>query len=353
MRNSIFSLLTGLSLVATLVSAQASSTVSVATIPTGLISTTVAAGTTSHLSVPFTAQPIYTSSVTAVTANTISVGDSPAPFTMNLASPAAPYLVKFLSGTEMGRVLLITANTASTLTLDTTDNSNGSVALNDATFSVASGDTFEIVPATTLASMFGDNSAQNSLKLTGSSSIFTSDTVSIYSASLSRWVAFYFNTTDNCWETTGSTSNANATVLFPYSSLTITRAAGQASASVSLSGRVAEVPVLVKSVGQGVASHVSTGYATDLSLSQINLGSSWVKSTSIYTASTLSIYNASLNRFCTYYQLPDSTWRLSTDATTDQSNTVIAAGSSVTVVNQQNLTGASSFLATSMPYSVN
>ena len=353
MRNSIFSLLTGLSLVASLISAEASSSVSVATIPTGLISTTVTAGTTSHLSVPFTAQPIYTSAVTAVTANTISVGDSPAPFTMNLAAATAPYLVKFLSGTEMGRVVLITANPTTTLTLDTTDNSNGSVALTDSTFAVAVGDTFEIVPATTLASMFGDNSAQSPLTLTGSSSIFTSDTVSIYNTSLSRWVAFYFNTSANCWQTSGSTTSANNTVLFPYSALTITRNSGQANAPVTLSGRVAEVPVLVKSLGQGVASHVSTGYATDLMLSQIKLGAGWVKSASIYTASTLSVWNPSLNRFNTYYQLPDSTWRLSTDAVTDQSGTVIAAGSSLTVVNQQNLSGGATFLASAMPYSLN
>jgi uncharacterized protein (TIGR02597 family) len=352
MRKNLFYCFTGIALATGMVSAAAQSA-SVATVPVGMITCAIPHDSTSYLSLPLTNAAIYTSTVTAVAATTISVGDSPAPFTTDLTTPAAPYFVKFLSGSEMGRVLLITANTASTLTLNITDNSTQTVNLTTSGFSVAAGDTFEIFPAETLASMFGDNSAQNPLVLTGSPRVFSADSVSLYNTSLSRWKAYYFNTTAGYWECFGSTANANNTILYPYGAMTVTRRSGSADTSIVMSGRVAEVPCVIKTTGSSVPVYGSTGYALDMTLSQLQFGSAWVMGTTPLTASTISVWNPALSRFDTYYQKPDSTWRKTYDSTTDQSNFVVGAGTGISILQRGALSGGASFLPSAMPYSLN
>jgi hypothetical protein len=102
--------LTGIAIAAGMISAAASSA-SVATVPTGMITYPLVQGTTNYLSLPLTNTETYTSTVNAVSSNTIAVSDTPAPFTTSLAVSGAPYFVKFLSGNEAGRVMLITSNT--------------------------------------------------------------------------------------------------------------------------------------------------------------------------------------------------------------------------------------------------
>ena len=107
------------------------------TIPEGTVTfslpqTAAGQSTSSYLSMPIINDPVYTGVVASLstvlgnpnvtTTNTISVSDSPAPWTVGqLANPATPYFVKFLSGAEAGRVIQVFENSASTLTLDTTD----------------------------------------------------------------------------------------------------------------------------------------------------------------------------------------------------------------------------------------
>ncbi|HEV3272921.1 MAG TPA: TIGR02597 family protein [Candidatus Methylacidiphilales bacterium] len=353
MHKKIIYLLTGMALALGALSARAQ-TATVATIPEGMMLFTLTGGTTNYLSLPLTNNVTYTSSVSAVTGNTISVADTPAPFTTSLTAPGSPYFVKFLSGSETGRVMLITANTDDSLTLDTTDNSNQTVSLTTSGFSVAVGDTFEIFPGDTLASMFGTNTTQNPLLLHGSTSTLTADTVSIYVPALFHWQSYYFNTTSGCWEMGHSSANANNTILYPYGTLAVNRRLNETTATtLVLTGRVAEVPILTKTTGSNSVVYGSTGYPADTTLSQFQLGPSWVTGTSVLTADTVSIWDSALDRFNTYYQEPDSTWRSSTDATTDQSNLVISGGNSVAFMQRAAVSGAPSFLTSSLPYSLN
>jgi uncharacterized protein (TIGR02597 family) len=352
MRKKIFYFLTGIALAMGTITGYAQ-TATVATVPEGLITYSLAQGSTNYVSLPLTDNVTYTSAVTAMTANTITVGDSPAPFTTSLATAGSPYFVKFLSGREMGRVMLITANTTSSLTLDTTDNSIQTVNLTTSGFSVAVGDTFEIFPGNTLASMFGNNTTENPLLLNGSTGVSKADTIGIYNPALVRFQTYYFNTKAGYWEQSQSTANANNTVLYPYGSLTITRRASQASTSFALAGRVSEVPILVKTTGSSSEVYGSTGYATNMTLSQLQLGSNWVTGTSPTTADTIGVWDQTLNRFDTYYQTPNLTWRQSHDTTTDMSSTVLAAGGSITLLQRASVSGASSFFQSAMPYSLN
>ena len=146
------------------------------TIPEGTVTfslpqTVAAQSITSYWSVPIINDPVYTGVVASLstvlgnpnvtTTNTISVSDSPAPWTAGqLTNPATPYFVKFLSGAEAGRVIQVFENAASTLTLDTTDGLGASpVALDTAGFQVAAGDSFEVFAAYTLGSLFGTTPA--------------------------------------------------------------------------------------------------------------------------------------------------------------------------------------------------
>jgi uncharacterized protein (TIGR02597 family) len=220
MRKKIFYFLTGIILATGSSSAEAQD--SVASVPQGMITFTLPSGSTSYLSLPLTNNSTYTSAVTAITANTINVGDAPAPFTTSLASAASPYFVKFLSGNEMGRVMLITANTASTLTLDTTDHISGSpVFLTTTGFNVQAGDTFEVFPGDTLTSVFGAGTTQRPLLLTGGTSAGTADTISFFTVSGAPTATYFFNTADGYWEQPGTTVTTVTTGKRPTTTSTI------------------------------------------------------------------------------------------------------------------------------------
>jgi uncharacterized protein (TIGR02597 family) len=345
MRKKLLTFLTGFALAT--VSAHATSA-SVATIPSGMITFTLTHGTTSYLSLPLTNVETYTSSVTAVTSNTISVGDAPAPFVTNLA----PYFVKFLSGSESGRVVLITANTTSTLTLDTTDHATGSPVLLNATgFSVQAGDTFEIFPGDTLASVFGAQTTQSPLVLTGGANVVTADTVSLFTSANAPAVTYYFNTTAGNWEQYGATANANNTIIYPYSAFAVTRRFSNGDTVLVRGGRVTPVAEQTKLLSDGTV-YTSTHYATDIKLSSLQFGSNWVMGSSVVTADTLSVWNPASGQFDTYYQKPDTTWRKYPDAVTDQSNFAISAGTVTTIAKREVVTGSATFLQSPLPYSL-
>jgi hypothetical protein len=329
------------------------------TVPEGMVSfnlpATGSSSPTVYISLPLISDPSYSGAVSAVTANTISVSDSPGPWTAgSLSTLAAPYFVKFLSGQEMGRVIEVspnTANTTNTLTLDTTDNTTQTTSLTTSGFSVQVGDTFEVFPGETLISFFGTNT------LVGGSSAFSGDSVGIYSTAQSKFQTYFYNTTTHYWELNGNTANANNTVLYPYSSLSIARQSGEAAISFALMGRVAEVPVITKNPGNNAIVGTSTGYAIDMTLSQLafHLGANWQTGTSSFNADTISIYDATSSRYAVYYQKSDLTWRKSGDTTDDQSNLPLPAGTGISIQQINPESGASAFLQsqTTLPYSLN
>lgn len=349
---------------------QAQTTVN--TVPEGMLTFSLPATGTgensiSYFSLPMTADPVYEDIVSSVTSSTISVANTSA-FTgtlANLSQPASavPYFVKFLTGAQAGRIMLVTGNTTTSLTLDTTDNTSASTeALTGNTdyltptsptpFNVKAGDRFEVFAGDTLASLFGTNTVQNPLVLNGGGSSFTADTIGIYDVAFGIVQAYYFNTTAGYWEVSGSTANANNTILYPYSALTITRRQNEAATSFALTGRVPEVASLIKVPGSSIVIYRSTGYPTDMTLSQLNFGSNWTQGSSSFVADNIAVWDAAFSQFDTYYQLADSTWRESGNAATDQSSFVIPAGT-ILVINQRNsVSGAASFLQSVLPYTL-
>jgi len=351
MRMKLSHFFTVLALALSAVSIQAQTTLN--TVPEGVVNINFPAATTTYLSLPFTEDPSYrgmVSSVVAVTANTIAVDDSPAPWTTG--GLANLYFVKFLSGNEMGRVMLITANATNSLTLDTTDNNTGAtVNLTTTTptaFNVQAGDAFEIFPADTLGSIFGDNTTTQ-LVLTGGTAYSDADLVNIYSPTLKKFQNYFFNTTTGCWVLKGSTVNANNTILYPYGALGVFRR-GSTALSFAMMGRVPEVPVLTK-VGSASTIYGSSGYPVPLTLSQLDLGSSWLTSNTYNSADILSLYSPTLKKLVNYFQLPASTeW--DTKTTSDVGGTTINPGDMVVLFQRGSVSGAESFLLPAMPYTI-
>lgn len=382
MNSSFFLAVTALAISA--LSVQAQTTLN--TVPEGML--TLNPGSSSsgdvvtYLSLPLNADPVYTGAVSAVTATTIAVNvdvNDPAPFVngtvgvqlANLATPALPYFVKFLSGAEAGRTIKITANTSSVLTLDTTDNTTQTVSLLTSGFAVAAGDTFEVFPAATLGSMFGDNTTGNALVLKGAASAFSADSVSIYYPTLIKFKAYFFNTNVGSWVATGTTTNANNTVIAPYGALAILRRAGDAAISISPMARessiasvgsaaanilvpmsrVAEIPILTKT-GSSAVVYGSTCYPVDMTLAQLQLGPNWIQGSSLFTVDTVSIYNTTTLKFDVYYQSTDTHWhKVGTSGTQD--TVVIPAGTEVSFLQRGTVSGATSFLSSVMPYALN
>ena len=196
-------------------------------VPEGTLTYTVnGSGASNYFSAPFSSDPVYSDAVSTLsssngsTTDTINVANASA-FTgtlANLEQPASsvPYFVKFLTGYQAGRVLLVKANTATSLTLDITDHTSQSVPLDATGFTVSTGgniplsgggnapaDTFEVFTGETLASLFG--STTQTLILNPGSSAFAADVVGLYNPSLSRFVSYYFNNSTNAgfWEQAG------------------------------------------------------------------------------------------------------------------------------------------------------
>jgi len=331
----------------------AATSVAVNSLPQGMVTLTAPKGTTTYLSLTLSSSVIYSGTVGTVSPNTITVTNTANPFRLSLATAGSPYFVKFLTGNEKGRLLLITANGTNSLTLDTTDDSTQQVSLLTTGFSVAPGDAFEIFAGDTISSIFGGNSPQNPLSLAGASSFAAADWVNVYNSATSSWQSYFYNTTEGYWVLEGSTTNANNTVLYPYHGLSITRHSNsEPSANFVLTGRVAEVPVMTKTTGGNSVVYASTGYAVNMKLSQLNFGANWIRSFSTSSADIVSIWNSTTRNFLSYYQLPDSSWRQTGQPSVDQSNLVIPAGSCIGIELHTSVSGAASYLHSAMPYSL-
>ena len=330
-----------------LTSAVGSST-AVTTLPSGVKQIVLQNGTTNWFSLPLTGQPIFTGMVSAVTSNTISVNSGSNTLASSLTTPGSPYFVQFLSGAEAGRVMLITANTTSALTLDTTDNGVGSkVPLTASGFSVAVGDSFQVFPGDTLASVFGAGTSANPLVIAGGAFNGQGDTVMLTGSSLQD---YYFNTTLGYWVLCGSSVNANNTVIYPFSSVCVLRNAAS-NATLVLTGQMTPVNACTK-VATNTDIYGSTHYAVGVTLAQLNMGANWLKSSNPNAADEIGVWNPSTNNFNYYYQQPNGNWyqAYGGNPTTVQNSTVLPAGSALEYLSRAGSPGAQSFVVSALPY---
>jgi len=313
-----------------------------------------------YFTLPLLADPIFSGSPSAVGSNTLTFANAtwtPGEFVTNPVS----FFIRVMSGQQEGRILKITGNTADTLTLSVNDDTSVSTALTTGNFSVTTSDRVELQQADTLASLFGDNITGN-LTFGGSSRAGSADTVTILNKSSSTSASYWFNTSPsvNQWRAASGTANMNNTPVFPDSTMVVLRRKGRAATSFPLLGRVSTVKTLIKSiVTRAVPSSLILPVDVPLGSLQIAgsllpIGAGWTKATRAGSADTITVNNSSTGKTETYYQLPNNTWRLSTDSNSDKSSIVIPAGSVVSILERtNNLTGSPAFFSISLPYTLN
>jgi uncharacterized protein (TIGR02597 family) len=352
MKKKIFYFVASLGLALSAVPAFASSIItSVSSVPQGMMSLSLPSGTTSNIALPLTASTVYTGTVTSVTPSTIGVSGSP--FGSSLEKPGSPYFVEFLSGSEVGRIMLVTANTASTLTLDTTDNGASwtTVPLTCANFSVQAGDQFEMFPGETLASAFGTGASGSPLVLAGGTSASTADQVTLNRASCLTASTYYFNTTSGYWVQTGSTANANNTIVYPYTGITVLRPSGGSTETMTVLGQVATVGATFKMISHAWTSN-SSHCAVGIKLSQLNLGAAWLKSNTSSAADMLCVWSQAQGQFLNFYEDASSNWHIIGNPSVNQNSFVITPGNVISLGDTAYTSGAQDFVADAMPYSL-
>lgn len=316
--------------------------------------TTATSTTTTYLNIPLSDDISFASTVVAggVTSTTLTIAGA---MWANgqLATVATPCFVRITSGLQEGRIAFITANTSNTITVDVSDNSVLNTAFDAPGFAVAPGDRVEVFQGDTLASLFGDGSAQNPLpsNWVGAAMPFQADTISVFNPVTNRFDGYYFNTTRSAWNQSGSSMTFNNALLRPGSCLCVYRRSNRQAVTIILFGHAPVVSPLIKSTGSNSVQYSSTRFPTDMKLSELNL-SNWTTGTQS-TADTISIYNSLTQRWDGYYQLTTGQWRSNSNATVDRSNVIIPAGAAVAILRHGVVANQTSYIEVSMPYSAN
>ena len=300
------------------------------------------ATTTAYISTPLNAASVYSGTVAVAGPNTIT--DSNANWN-NGEFSQPPCHVLITSGTQAGRTLAVIANTGTQLTVDVTDDSPQSTALNLPGFAIASGDSFEIVPNDTIESFFG------SATLAGGPDIGTADSVALWNGRNGAFDFYYFNTNVGHWVKNGDATLADAgnLALPAYAAMAIVRQAGRSPARLVLGGNPPTVAPLLKLIGGDSIQYYGSSVPVDLALDQLGLGANWARGHTDITADVISIYNAAHTKWKSYFERRSGKW-LKPGGTDDKGATVVTAGSGIAFRKHQSVSGASSFIQISLPY---
>ena len=340
-------ILSALAILSTAILLPGANAQTASTVPVGFISTTLAPNTTSPFGVPLQDVSVFAGSTSQVTANTFTVAG--VNWTVGqFAAIGAPHFVTITSGAQTGRTLLVTANTATTLTVDV-----GDTDLNAAGFTAVAGNSVDLVQGDTLGSFFGTTANAGVLPsgLQGAGSLLAADTVQIYNGL--KFVAYFFNTTVGNWVVqNGGTANQNDTVLFPDRGLLISRKQ-PTSATLTLIGRVPSTGLLTKVPGN-TNNVISLRFPTDSTLGALAFSGpgTWNKGTSVLNADTVQIWNGL--KWVAYFQSSATNqWLKQSGDGSDQSGLVIPVGTAILIGKKAGGVGSTTFYSQALPYSVN
>ena len=257
------------------------------------------------------------------------LADSAAAWTPNQWT-AIPHLVRVTSGVSDGRFFLITAHTATELTVDT-----GGADLSAA---LSAGDEYEICPADTLGSLFGTDSVP--LK-TGATALIA-DQVKLWNGA--AWDIYYHNGT--AWRLNGSTENQNATVVFPDEGMFLVH---RNSRTVKLFFAGVVPTTVQKTELPGPATRFAAN-RFPVKMTLLNSGIAalpgWRASRNVSQADTVQLWTGS--QFLTYY-FNGAHWKAA-GATKIQDDAGIQRGSAFFVKRRSTAAGLEAFLSQQPPY---
>lgn len=313
-------------------------TTTVSTTPVGYLTAAIPASpdgvnpSNTVVSVPLYSTAVYAGAITSVDSST-SFSSGSAAWATNQFT-ASPTLVRIKTGANTGRNFLITANTATQLTVNT----DGF----DLTQLLSVNNTFEIIPANTLGSLFGTNSVQFQTASTASGA----DNLLLFNGA--SWDIYYNNGTN--WKKSGSLNNQNNTVIYPDEAIFIERF-GLSSLSLTFMGVVPSGTERTDLPGPGYA-FMANRFPTDTTIASFGLQalSGWQSGASASGAGdNLEIFNGT-NWDVYYYN--GTNWKKSGSLLT-QDSTTIPAGSAVFILRQSSASGTSATLVQNLPYALN
>ncbi len=342
--------------VALLASASLGLAQTVATTPVGFNTATVPAAldvnTPSNiaLSAAFYAPAIFTGAVASVdSTNQISLsgaafGTSPQQLTVT------PFLARMKSGASVGRFFIITANTATQVTLDTTTAGYTLVTASptNTQTQVNVGDSVEILPANTFGTLFGTSSVPFQTGATANSA----DNIQLFNGT--TWDVYFNNGTN--WKKSGNGLNQNNTVILPDRGMFVIRR-GTSALSLTFLGTVPSTTEKTDFPGPG-STFRANRFPVDMTfggtgLTAVNLQNlpNWQSGATANTADNLYLWNTT-NRTWDVYFYNGTNWKKSGNGL-NQNSTAIPAGSAMFVVRQSSASGATSTLTQTLPYTLN
>ena len=277
----------------------------------------------------------YASAMTSVDgSNTFSC--SSAAWTTNQYT-ASPNLVRIKSGSQTGRFFLVTANTATQITVN-----NGVYNLQ----TILSGtDNFEIVPANTLATLFGTGTGSSpAVPFLTSSSSSTADNIFVWNGT--GWDTYFNNGTN--WYKTSSLNNQNNTIIYPDEAVFVLRRA-TSTLPLIFQGVVPTTAEITDVFGPG-ATFISNRFPVDLTLASLGLSSlpNWQAGSSASQADDVFVWNGT--GWDTYF-FNGTHWMKSSSLSTQDSQP-IPTNSGVFIKRLSNTSGTNSSLIQLLPYSL-
>jgi len=339
----------------------------VSTLPVGFNTATIAAAasatspTGNVVSAPFYQIATFQGAVTSIdSSNQLSFSGANLP---NLT--ATPFLAHVKTGNSTGRFWVITANTTTQITLDisdvdsTPDVKGYPIVTGAPTVSqtqMAVGDSVEIVPANTLASLFGVTGNGNFQ--TGASAA-VADNILLYNQKSKAWDTYYNNGTH--WRL-GSSLNPNLdnTVVLPDRGMFILRRNTSAT-SVTFLGTVPSTDEKTDIPGPGSA-FISNRYPVDMTLgtgdttnkTQLNFNvkvANWKTGSSASQADNVLLWNTASKTWDTYYH-NGTHWRVSNSLNPNLDAQIVPLGAAMFIVRQNSSSGISPTFAQSLPYTL-
>lgn len=326
-----------------------------ATIPVGYSTVTIAAGngaanpSYTTLSVPFYKAAEFTGTIASVDSATQITLNNAAWTTNQYYSVSAPRFAKITSGNAVGRFFVITANTASQLSLDLSSQPTIATLLGG---TVSAGDSVQIIPALTLANFFGSNTATLPANwVTGASANSADQVWIITNPTTTTWSTFYNNGTN--WKKSGNLLNQNNTIIFPDDGIRLVHI-GTNPVTLTLSGTVPSTSEKTDIYGAG-----TTFMANRFPVNTTMLGAGfhllpgWVTGNSANSADKVWLWNpikAGGAGWDTYYYT-GSIWKKAGNLSS-QNNAIIYAGTAVQITRLNQNPASITTLQQSLPYSL-
>jgi uncharacterized protein (TIGR02597 family) len=313
------------------------------TTPVGYTSVTCLNASDTRVGTPLKAPTVAAAALTATPTNVLTVAGAA------FGTYAGNHYVKFTSGAAIGKVYAITANDATTITIDLAGDTQLAV----------SGDTFSVTAFWTLATLFDPALSTNDPLTTGNAivssagataatrrtEILLPDTVTA-GINLASSASYYINA--GIWKKAGSgATNFNAQQLWPDTSFIIRHPATVTSPTsyvctgeVDMKSIVIPLATRVGGATEKQDNAQALNRPVNVTLNQLNLGgtSAFVSSTGATAATRrdeLLVYDnatAAINKSssATYY-FRGAIWQKAGGGVTDVGNDVIPAGAGILI----------------------